>query len=389
MRLYHQILAFSIAAVCATAATASTFYSGGLWYRLTGRSTVAVAPVPADAERNYEGVYIIPEQVFYDGYNYEVASIDDNAFCLSSATEVQIPNTVRHIGENAFALDEALTSVTLPLHLQAITAGMLAGTAVVNVAVPDGVEAIGEEAFQGCHQLHTVLLPATLQEINTSCLADCYNLYEIYCATRKVPRATGRTPYFDGIGGVDVVLPDQSAADLYSTDATWGDESAFTLFPDEDLDWSWPFEPEEFNASYQRVELGRNLAYRIFANDELIALTAADHYYLPILDHDVSYTIVPTTMMGDAEPQDFVLKSPNSTSLHPIEDDLGMTTPRIYAKDGVVYITGDNHGTWTQVYDCYGRLYYQRPSNDGEINGLPRNRVYIVICGKTVKKVFL
>ena len=37
----------------------------------------------------------------------------------------------------------------------------------------------------------------------------------------------------------------------------------------------------------------------------------------------------------------------------------------------------------------YGRLYYERPSVEGQVISLHRNKVYIVIVGNYVKKVFL
>jgi len=75
---------------------------------------VAVARVPAEKATNnpYKGVYIIPEQVYYDGANYQVTAIADSAFFQSKATEVQVPNTVTTIGECAFAYATDLANIT-------------------------------------------------------------------------------------------------------------------------------------------------------------------------------------------------------------------------------------------------------------------------------------
>ena len=104
-------------------------------------------------------------------------------------------------------------------------------------------------------------------------------------------------------------------------------------------------------------------------------------------DHEAEYVIVPTDGVNDSEEiMPVTVKAPVAPS-----DDLEnkLHHPLIYALGGVLHIEGDNHGTWTTVYDMYGRRYYERPSVEGQIITLDRNRVYIVIVGNYVKKVFL
>ncbi len=375
-----------LTAVITVNANADTFSASGIFYKTTGASTVAVAAVPQNVNTIYKGIYIIPEQVYYDGVNYKVTSIADSAFCHSLATEVQLPNSVTAIGKFAFAYDEDLNSITLPLHLKQVSQSMLAGTNLVNIAVPEGVKVIDQGAFQSCGQLHTVLLPSTTTTIQAYGFNNCHNLYEIYCAAPTPPTATGWA-IFLGLSNIDVIVPDDEAVAAYAKDPVWGNDSTFRLYPNEDLSVTMSNALEQYNDSYMRLDLGNNLGYKIYAGDDLIAYTAADHYYLPITAQPTQYTIYPTTGMGnDADP---ITVTVQPTAAPQIEEDLNEWKPVILARDGVIYITGDNHGTWTRIYDCYGQLYYERPSNDGEIEGLPRNKVYIVVVGKTVKKVFL
>ena len=92
-------------------------------------------------------------------------------------------------------------------------------------------------------------------------------------------------------------------------------------------------------------------------------------------------------MGSDADVLSFTALAPQATPVEDLTD--RWTDPMVYAYNGVIYIKGDNYGTWTEVYDIYGNLYYQRPSVKGDIPDLPRNRVYIVRVGNYVKKVFL
>lgn len=389
--MYKKLLTIIMILAAAMVARADVFYSGGLCYQTLDDAPVPqveVAPVWGMDVPDYEGVYIIPERVYYDGENYDVVAIGDSAFWLSHATQVQLPNTVTRIGVAAFALDEELTDITLPLHLSELAPYALAGTAVTDVVLPEGVERVGESAFDWCTQLHTVILPSTLEEIDASAFDGCFNLYEVYCAATEPPLVTGDVS-MTGIWNVDLVVPDADARDLYETDDAWGDPEAFALYLNEDISVPLLLESEDFADSWFKVGLGNHVAYKIYDGfGDLMAVTAASDYYFDKPAYREHYEIVPTVLMGyDDAPVEYTALSPQAT---PVEDMMQeWTDPLVYAYNGVIYIKGDNYGTWTEVYDIYGNLYYQRPSVKGDIPDLPRNRVYIVRVGSYVKKVFL
>lgn len=385
---YIFIVITIIAAI--TKANAGDFTSGGLVYRFTDDyDEVAVDQNIVDGVNAYEGVIIIPEIVNYDGYNFHVTSIAQEAFAGSKITEVVIPNSVKRIGESAFAYADDLVNVTLPLNLKVIPKKCFAGTSIVNIALPEGIQTIGYGAFQSCSLLHTVMLPSTLKLIEAYAFNYCHNLYEIYCAAVKPPRATGWAIFSD-LKGIDLVVPDYEVMDAYSSDKVWGDEDTFTLFPNEDIAPQVTFNPETFCQDWQRVSLGNFFAYKVLGeDDELLALTAADYFYLPARDHDVTYTIIPTTMMGDSDPVYFTVEA--TTGIDRLIDDAFPAEPEpiIVAHQGTLYIYGDNYRKWVSVWDMNGRLYYQRISSDAQVIDLPSNRVYIVRVGNYVKKIFV
>ena len=86
MKRFTSLLA--IAALGTIAAQATVFEANGIYYAITGENTVKVDRVPAEkaATNPYKGVYIIPEQVYYDGANYTITAIGDSAFFQSKAT---------------------------------------------------------------------------------------------------------------------------------------------------------------------------------------------------------------------------------------------------------------------------------------------------------------
>ena len=145
-----------------------------------------------------------------------------------------------------------------------------------------------------------------------------------------------------------------------------------------------------FDQDWQRVPLGYNLAYKVFDEaGELMALTAASNLYLQALDHDVTYTIVPTTMMSDSDPAYFTVDK--ATGLKEFIDDAFPAEPEpiIVAHWGTLYVYGDNYNKMVSVWDMNGHLYYERMSSDAQVIDLPRNRVYVVKVGKYVKKIFV
>ena len=366
------------------------FVSNGIVYTLGDRTgEVMVDENIVDGLNAYEGVCIIPETVNFEGDNYTVTAIAEGAFSYSKVTDVVIPNSVIEIGCEAFLGCNELKNITLSLNINEIPRECFLGTSLVNIAIPEGVRKVGYAAFQDCHLLHTVMLPSTLERIEAYAFNYCHNLYEIYCAAVNPPKANAWGT-FDGVGNVDVVVPDDDAINAYLADKGWSKDDRFTLYPDEDISVLVTVEGVAHDQDWQRVSLGNNLAYKVFdESDELVAITAADFCYLPALDHDAVYTIVPTTMMGESDPIYFTVQS--TTGIEQFIDDAFPAEPEpiIVAHWGTLYVYGDNYRRMVSVWDMNGRLYYERISSDAQIIDLPRNRVYVVKVGKYVKKIFL
>ena len=387
MKRYIDILLLTVALIgCATTGHAQDIVANGIFYNIISDTQVAVAPAYYDGNNHYEGCIILPEKVFCDGVNYDVAAIAPRAFWRSAVTQVQIPNSVTMIGEAAFADADQLTDITLPLGLKAVSRYMLAGTAVTNVVLPESVTDIGKGAFEDCERLHTVFLPYSLQIIGDRAFAYCTNLNELYSDAEAPPLTMGDEA-FEGCNSIHVMLPDATTMRHYQDDGIWGDADQFTLWIDEGLAVVPRMEQENVGQSWTALTLGNSLAYKIYGPDGyLVAVTAADRYYLPIGAQSTEYLVVPTTLMRDEEYLQLVATAePDAIEEIEEEDEPQLT---IVGIDGTIYIGGDTHGLWTFIYDVYGNLWYERPAVNNWIS-LPGPRVYIVRVGKTVRKVFL
>ena len=367
-------------------AAAQDIEANGIFYNIISDTQVEVASAYFNGANHYEGCIILPERVYCDGTNYDVAAIAPRAFWQSHVTEVQIPNSVTTIGDAAFADAEELASITLPLGLKAVSRYMLAGTAVTSVVLPEGVTDIGKGAFEDCSRLRSVFFPLSLRRIGDQAFSYCVNLQEIYSNAATPPQVLGDNA-FEGVQGIQVLLPDEATTRRYQNDSQWNDEEVFSMWIDEGLAVTPTIQQESLGENWTALMLSNHLAYKIYGPDGyLMALTAADRYFLPIGANATDYLVVPTTLMRDEEDLEMVA-TVEASAIEEIEDE---TTPQlnIVALDGTIYIDGDIHGMWTYIYDMYGNVWYEYPSMRNWIS-LPGRRVYIVRVGNTVRKLML
>ena len=129
-------------------------------------------------ENKYKGEIVIPSYIEFEGVNYKVTSIGDEAFhtCMS-LTSVSIPNSINKIGEWAFYSCINLKSIDIPNSV--ITIG---GTAfalcskIRSVIIPNSVTSIGHYTFQSCTNLETVEISDNVTSIGMQCFYGCSNL---------------------------------------------------------------------------------------------------------------------------------------------------------------------------------------------------------------------
>lgn len=383
----HILLLVALIAAHALCGQAQDIEAGGIFYHIISDTQVAVAPAYHDGVNHYQGCIILPERVYCDGVNYDVAAIAPRAFWQSGVTEVQIPNSVTMIGEAAFADAEQLSSITLPLGLTAISRYMLAGTAVSSIVLPEGVTDIGTGAFEDCDNLHTVFLPSSLQSIGERAFSYCTSLNEVY-SDAVMPPLTMGDDAFEGCSTIHVMLADEATTRRYRDDGVWGDEELFSLWIDEGLAVLPRMQQEPVGQHWTALTLTSGLAYKIYGPDGyLVATTAAQRYFLPVGAQSTDYLVVPSTLMYDEEDLEMVATA-QPTAIQEIEEPRPEGDINIVGLDGTIYVEGDTHGMWTFIYDVYGNLWYERPAVNNCIS-LPGPRVYIVKVGNKVRKVFL
>ena len=128
-----SLLCFLILLMVPLASMAYDFEVDGIYYKLTGSSSVAVTykgddPWSSDNTASYSGQITIPSTVNYNNKSYSVTSIGNSAFFYCSGlTSITIPEGVTSIGDGAFEYS-GLTYIT----------------------IPESVTSIGNDAFGWC-----------------------------------------------------------------------------------------------------------------------------------------------------------------------------------------------------------------------------------------------
>ncbi len=110
-----------------------------------------------------------------------VKTIGDNAFsnCLSLLS-VSIPNSVTSIGSSVFSGCSALTSVTIGNSVTSIGGFVFSGcSGLTSVTIPNSVTSIGGSAFSGCSSLTSVTIPNSVTSIGGSAFSGCSGLTSV------------------------------------------------------------------------------------------------------------------------------------------------------------------------------------------------------------------
>ena len=138
---------------------AETFVAEGIRYTVTSADdrTVELAQSEGDP---YAGDIVVPQTVAHGGHVYTVTAIGKQAFAPKEydgyglVTSVELPATIKAIGDQAFYRCYDLGEMELP----------------------DGIETIGGSAFYGCANLVVGKLPASLATLGYEAFDGCYSL---------------------------------------------------------------------------------------------------------------------------------------------------------------------------------------------------------------------
>ncbi len=109
------------------------------------------------------------------------------AFPAGRGGSVQIPDSVKYLGEAAFDGCSELTDITIPDNVRTIGAWTFAYCkSLEGISIPNGVTTIGDYAFGGCESLTSIHIPASVTSIDSGFILDCNEITEITVAPENM-----------------------------------------------------------------------------------------------------------------------------------------------------------------------------------------------------------
>jgi hypothetical protein len=178
----------------------------------------------------------LPDSVYYQGHNYPVTSIGNNAFfnnhCITSLvlphglkaigqytfygcsnlTSIMIPKQVKKIGQSAFYGCSGLTSINLPDSITQIEPLTFANCrALTSINIPDNVTRIEKDAFYYCTHLDSMTLSKNI------IFASLYGTHikVIVCLAINPPRFEND---FEGFNYTTLYVPYGTSSDYISSE---------------------------------------------------------------------------------------------------------------------------------------------------------------------------
>ena len=115
--------------------------------------------------------------------------IDAYAFCDTQIRNLQLPDNVRVIGDDAFEADMIsgnMKTIKLSAKLKTIGKWAFSGQKFTELTIPSNVEKIGTHAFSGCQSLNKIVIKSKkLKKIGTLAFEDIGHNVVIYVPKEK------------------------------------------------------------------------------------------------------------------------------------------------------------------------------------------------------------
>lgn len=84
-----------------------------------------------------------------------------------------VPEGITKLGSSCFACCKGLTRVELPSTLREIGESAFEETSIDKIIIPEGVTSIGKDCFNQCIFLEKIVFPRTLKKIGKCCVINC------------------------------------------------------------------------------------------------------------------------------------------------------------------------------------------------------------------------
>ena len=149
-----------------TCAYAQRVFIVSVYYTLD--NTAMTAQIAVQSNNTAVGDIVINDTVTYEGANYAVTSMADDAFAdCNQLTSIVLPQTLRNLGKNAFLRCTNLTSCIIPdSTITEIPFEAFWKAGLIEFRVPEGVTYIEQRSFEQMPNLQRVQLANSVQKVS-------------------------------------------------------------------------------------------------------------------------------------------------------------------------------------------------------------------------------
>ena len=194
MKTIKTLLATIALLLCSETMNAHDFEVDGIYYNILSENNKTVevtfkGDTYSSNTNEYTGSVTIPQKVDYEGNEYTVTEIGEEAFrgCFKLLS-VNIPNGVVTIGQQAFGGCQKLTSVAIPEGVTSIGNYTFQDcTSLTSVVIPESVTSIGNYTFYGCSSLSSVGIPEGVTSIGERAFSGCKSLTSVKSLSSEEP----------------------------------------------------------------------------------------------------------------------------------------------------------------------------------------------------------
>ena len=130
-----------------------------------------------------------------------IREIGDYAFSsCKGLTSVTLPNELKEIGEGAFSFCRKIKSINLPNTINRIRRSTFEYcSSLTSIELPKNITIIGESAFAGCENLISITLPDSLSSIEDEVFSNCKKLTKINLTENEIVIGKGILKGCDGL----------------------------------------------------------------------------------------------------------------------------------------------------------------------------------------------
>ena len=150
-----------------TCAYAQKVFVDSVYYTLD--NTAMTAQIAVQSNNTAVGDIVINDTVTYEGANYAVTSMADDAFAnCNQLTSIVLPQTLRNLGKNAFLSCTRLTSCIIPdSTITEIPFEAFLKAGLIEFRVPEGVTYIEQRSFEQMPNLLRVHLANSVKSVSS------------------------------------------------------------------------------------------------------------------------------------------------------------------------------------------------------------------------------